>query len=188
MRFASEKRKATSPMCELDEFGYWFSGFFDGEGTLLASLGPNQLQLRIQLELRSVDRDTVDLIASRLGGIKYESTARWNRKKPTILWRVGDLKQLAEIVVPFFDTYPLRTSKAKQYPIWREIVLGRYTSRTEKGGRCPLTADYRRRIEGLIDEMRSLRTNSKEYIFRNRKIVGKRTGELEPERNSGSAY
>ncbi|WGV28693.1 LAGLIDADG family homing endonuclease [Halotia branconii CENA392] len=47
--------------------------------------------------------------------------------KPVTYYQVSNNKQLVEIVVPLFELYPLRSKKAKEYLIWKEEVLRKYS-------------------------------------------------------------
>ena len=108
-----------------DEFGYWFSGFFDGEGSFIAD---SKRQLRIQLSIRDDSGPVIDFIQANLrcGRIYLhhaKDTYKNTNRKQARMYRLTPLNDLAEIVVPFFETYPLRTKKAQEFPIWKLLVL-----------------------------------------------------------------
>jgi hypothetical protein len=43
-----------------------------------------------------------------------------------VQWRCAAANDLAEVIVPIFDRYPLRTGKFREYKIWRQAVLRKY--------------------------------------------------------------
>jgi hypothetical protein len=112
------------------DFGWWFSGFFDGEGSFILHgerRGATvQYVAKIQVMLRDDDAEVLDEIQRRLGcGRVYRNTRR-ALANPHALFRVGKVQELAEIIVPLFETYPLRSKKSREFAFWKEIVLARY--------------------------------------------------------------
>lgn len=111
-----------------DAFGWWFAGYFDGEGHLGAFYRERtdgvQRALTIQLAARADDRRTLEYVHESLGiGAVYD---RHSNENPSTEFRIGAIVDLAEIIVPLFDTYGLRTKKREEFRIWRELVLDQY--------------------------------------------------------------
>lgn len=109
------------------DFGHWFSGLFDGEGCLVAWHNPKNghTHMNVQLSCRVDDEQMLNYIQAHLGGI--------TRPKPTVapsrpqtIWKIGNLKDLMEVVVPLFDQFPLHSKKAREYILWRELIVGYY--------------------------------------------------------------
>lgn len=115
-----------------DSFGYWFSGFFDGEGTFVVfqrrryirgkKYGENRLG--IQIVLRQDDAIALEFIYKSLGyGFFRENISkRGKNTNPTCIWGSRSIKDLAEIFIPLFDRYPLHTKKCVEYQYWKELV------------------------------------------------------------------
>lgn len=114
-----------------DNFGYWFSGFFDGEGCLLGATLKTEHIVRIMISLRRDDLAILNKIKKILDcGIITNTTDNPNNQgyqsSPKSIYVVQTPKELCEIVIPLFDKYPLQTKKGKEYPIWRELAMERY--------------------------------------------------------------
>lgn len=114
-----------------ESFGSWFSGFFDGEGHIgiysrVRANGYAERRLSIQIMVRDDDADTLTFIKDNLGvGIFYNSKGHGDTN-PTACFRVEQIKDLAEVIVPLFDRYPLHTKKAREFAIWRTAVRTQY--------------------------------------------------------------
>jgi hypothetical protein len=54
----------------------------------------------------------------KVGNIRLE-----NEKNGTLMFAVGDLNELKEVIIPFFDKYPLVTSKALDYEDWKKAIF-----------------------------------------------------------------
>jgi len=117
-----------------DAFGYWFSGLFDGEGHIGAFSRPRhngypERRLTIQVQLRDDDAQVIERIHDNLKiGATWRVQARPNGNgHPSIGFRVEQVEDLAEVVVPLFDRYPLHSKKAREFAIWRNLVRSQYT-------------------------------------------------------------
>jgi len=112
-----------------DAFGYWLSGFVDGEGCFHArghirkSDNAKCLVVYFSVKLRADDRPILEAIRGTLGiGHIYEYGEKLS-KHPQADYRVHHREELAGVIIPHFDRYPLRSKKGRDYQIWREIVL-----------------------------------------------------------------
>lgn len=109
------------------EFGNWFTGLFDGEGHFVISLrGPRQfgnweLQLGLNVYLRDDDAEVLRHVHDALGGLFRPSS-----KNNVAYWRLRGIANLAEIAVPLFERYRLRSKKAEEFELFRRLVLQRY--------------------------------------------------------------
>ncbi len=115
-----------------DNFGYWFSGFFDGEGTITAfsrvATDPRYREYRLSIRIMLRD-DDADVITRIYNNLKIGNISRHKQKgntKPAIAWCVERIKDLTEIIIPLFDNYSLYSKKAKEYSIWKPLVIQRY--------------------------------------------------------------
>ena len=113
-----------------DEFGYWFSGFFDGEGCLVVHFQKsevrNRRQLAIQIALRKDDEPVLSLIVNQLHVGSIGDRPEMGNGHESSMFRLSNVKDLAEIILPLFDKYPLRSKKSKELIIWRRIVIAQY--------------------------------------------------------------
>lgn len=113
-----------------DAFGYWFAGFFDGEGHLgvfsrLQGIYTER-RLTIQIMLRDDDTDVITRIKDNIGvGRAYADKGR-GTTNPKATFRVEKIEDLAQVIVPLFDKYPLYSKKAREFAIWREMVRVKY--------------------------------------------------------------
>lgn len=115
-----------------DEFGHWFSGFFDGEGTLVLFFRMRgkypELRANIRIMLRDDDADVIHRIKNNLnlGCISFHK--KNGKTNPAIAWQGDGIKNMAEIIVPLFEKYPLYTKKADEFIIWKKVIIQRYIS------------------------------------------------------------
>ena len=122
-----------------DEFGYWFSGFFDGEGCLVASQPCHKTKLYTQsilgisIALRKDDEEILKHIKESLGFGKISLPSNAEGRNPSISFRVDKIADLAEVIVPLFEKYPLRSKKGKEFSIWKTMVERKYV--TTLGGK-----------------------------------------------------
>jgi len=119
-----------------DDFGYWFSGFFDGEGCFYfhnTVRGKTTIGLKIKIAVRRDDKTVIDYIRGQLGcGRAFLNEYRddtYKSHKPWVDFRVQRLEDLAEAIVPLFERYPLHTKKAEEFARWKNLVELRYSAR-----------------------------------------------------------
>lgn len=113
-------------------FCAWFSGWVDGEGCFRALVRSEDrsIQPRLSIKVRDDDRHLVNLVHTtiqcgwvRNRSYKYARERGRTHQNDQITWDCTDIHQCRHILVPLFDKYPLRSKKARDYKIWREIVL-----------------------------------------------------------------
>ncbi|QLE58887.1 LAGLIDADG family homing endonuclease [Nostoc sp. TCL26-01] len=110
-----------------DKFGSWFGGFFDGEGSLIVGKCRNGLGApRIRIGQRSDDQQVLYFIKNTLCIGNVTPPYPTQKGKPVTYYQVTKNKDLAEIIIPLFEAYPLRSKKSEQYLIWKEEVLRKY--------------------------------------------------------------
>jgi hypothetical protein len=102
----------------------YIAGYVDGEGCFCVSLRP-QPRIRVGWEVRpsfsvSQNWDRAELI--RLLPIVFGSgTIRPDRSDRTLKFEIRSLEKLNEGVIPFFDRYPLLSSKRGDFELFRGI-------------------------------------------------------------------
>lgn len=115
-----------------DAFGFWFAGYFDGEGCLTVfdrTRGRySERRVGVQIACRNDDVGVLDEIYSTLGiGVRWLSKAN-GTTSPACNWRVESVADLAEVMLPLFDHYPMRSKKRLEYAIWRRLVVNQYVN------------------------------------------------------------
>ena len=112
--------------CYSSDFGNWLSGFTDGEGSFLAGVSHDHINIKFSIKLRDDDRPVLENIRTTLGiGSIYASKPSAScrlRANPACEYAVTSLIDLHSVIVPHFDLYQLRAKKASDFAIWREIV------------------------------------------------------------------
>jgi len=118
-----------------DSFGHWFAGFFDGEGTITIWSRTSTRDARYReyrLSIRIMIRDDDAHIMTRIkDNLKVGNISRHKRNgngNPAIAWICERVQDLAEVIIPLFDRYPLHTKKAKEYAVWKPVVMQRYVT------------------------------------------------------------
>jgi hypothetical protein len=124
----------------------WFAGFTDGEGHFGLYLhGRNNGWVpRFVIKLRADDESILRQLQETFGGTVIK-VKRSDTSRDCALWRVLD-KEGLERLVAYFDRFPLRAKKARDYKIWREAV----SLYVEIGTRAPA-------LPRLAEELRRVR-------------------------------
>jgi hypothetical protein len=102
----------------------YISGFVDGEGCFCVSMRP-QPRIRIGWEVRpsfsvSQNGDRAEVI-NLLPILFGAGTIRPDRSDRTMKFEIRSLHELNELVIPFFVTYPLMSSKRNDFELFRRI-------------------------------------------------------------------
>lgn len=109
----------------------WFAGFADGEGCFLISVNPRprwgrpSVHPRFSLNLRADDRAVLRALSEAFGGklsVDRRSQGKVGASAPRIFWHVVTKVDMLRLV-EYFDQFPLRAKKARDYALWREAVL-----------------------------------------------------------------
>jgi hypothetical protein len=108
-----------------EAFGYWFSGFVDGEGCFSIARTPWGFRCEFIIKLRADDLPMLEAIRAELaiGRINAgaHSTAGINGK-PWVRYVVAKKTELIRLT-EILDAYPLRSKKRRDYAIWREAAI-----------------------------------------------------------------
>jgi hypothetical protein len=141
------------PSCE-PSFGNWLAGFTDGEGCFMASFRNGVFSARFTIQLRLDDYPTLETIRVNLGtgtlSKKLPSKKAKVKANPTCVFSIRSIKDLYGVVVPIFDTYPLRSKKNRDYKIWRQIVI---IAAGHHRGRGSLFKSLGKKLQPLMDEL-----------------------------------
>lgn len=103
----------------------WFAGFVDGEGCFWvaryqAAGGTPSYYPRFEVCLRVDDMPILEKLQAAFGGRLY-TTGRPQWGNPRAQWNVSTKRDVAGLVA-YFDRFPLRAKKARDYAIWRQMV------------------------------------------------------------------
>jgi hypothetical protein len=104
----------------------WFIvGFSDGEASFFVSIFKNkeyrlrwQVQAIFSITLHAKDLPLLKQIQSFFG----VGTIIISKTTTSVIYRVADLKQLIEVIIPFFDKYPLLSQKRADFELFKTVV------------------------------------------------------------------
>lgn len=109
---------------------YYLAGFVDGEGSFCVSMNKHKttkykvdIRPEFEIELRADDAEILHRIQQTLncGNIYLLEYERYDWL-PHVKFRVGKIRDLHELVVPFFEKYPLQAKKREVFNIFKIIV------------------------------------------------------------------
>ncbi|MEA2433242.1 MAG: hypothetical protein QOG54_699 [Actinomycetota bacterium] len=104
----------------------YISGYVDGEGCFCVSLRP-QPRIRVGWEVRpsfsvSQNGDRAELIRL-LPEVFGGGTIRPDRSDRTLKFEIRSLDLLLRSVIPFFEMYPLLSSKRNDFELFRSVCV-----------------------------------------------------------------
>jgi hypothetical protein len=106
----------------------YIAGYVDGEGSFHVAVQRNpstrvgwQLVPEFHVSQNAERREVLDLIKLRWGCGRIQENHRGTRDT-TLVFVVRDRTDLLGKVIPFFDTYPLLSSKQKDFHVFARIV------------------------------------------------------------------
>ena len=134
----------------------WIAGFTEAEGCFFVIVQENTAkgshQVKLGFQVSQHVRDSL-LIKSL---IKYFECGRTEPAgKSGISFRITKLKNIIEVIVPFFEKYPLLGNKAKDFKDWKEITQ-------LMNSKAHLTREGLNKIKEIKSKMNSLRYSQKE--------------------------
>ena len=102
---------------------YYLVGLVDGEGCFCVSFNKHknnrilEVRLLFEIELREDDKDILDRVKATLncGNIYYLNYKRYGKWRPHYKYKVSNIKDLTQKVIPFFQKYPLQAKKKYQF-------------------------------------------------------------------------
>ena len=109
--------------------GHYIAGFVDGEGSFhIAFQRRTDLKFGWQavpefhISQNFTSRKVLEAIRKQLqcGYIKANDAA--GKRDKTLVYVVRDRKDLIRKIVPFFERFPLRTEKRKDFELFRKII------------------------------------------------------------------
>ena len=114
------------PKMPASSIGYYLSGYTDGEGSFCISFSPRP-KLLTSIEVRpsfsvSQNGDRFEVLYLFKEFLNC-GTIRRNPSDRTYKFEVRSIKDLIEKVIPFFQKYPLISSKKKDFEMFKQICL-----------------------------------------------------------------
>jgi len=127
------------------EFQSYVTGFVDGEGTFSVSFSRRE-KLNTKIEVRpgfSISQHKRNLkILQRIQKFFGVGAIRFSKRDQNYKYEVRSIDDLMKVIIPHFEKYPLQTTKAKDFVIFKEICRLIYSKHH-------LNLDYLRRIIDL---------------------------------------
>lgn len=108
---------------------YYISGLVDGEGCFSVTLNRHQnnrkpeIRLIFEIELREDDKEILERVKETLGcGNLYHLTyERYEKWKPHYKYKVSNLKDITQKIIPFFKKYPLQAKKKHSFELFCKV-------------------------------------------------------------------
>ena len=130
----------------------WITGFVDGEGCFHIGISKHPdagFGYQILPELTVVQHECDIALLHRLRTTMGCGVVRRNHED-RYCWRVRDLKNLAEVIVPFFEKHPLKSKKEIEFRRFAKVV--RFMVRGDH-----FNQEGFERIKGIAEEMNRCR-------------------------------
>lgn len=116
---------------------YYIVGLVDGEGCFSVTLNKHknnrmlEIRLIFEIELREDDKEILERIrdtfkCGNLYHLKYERYKKW---KPHYKYKVSNIKDISQIIIPFFKKYPLQAKKKVSFELFckvSELILSKH--------------------------------------------------------------
>jgi len=110
---------------------YYISGLVDGEGCFSITFNKKndmkrpEVRLLFEIELREDDLEILQRVREKLGcgniyHLTYERYAKW---RPHYKYKVSNLKDITQKVIPFFKQYPLQAKKRFNFAVFCKVAM-----------------------------------------------------------------
>jgi hypothetical protein len=108
---------------------YYVSGLVDGEGCFSVTFNRHknnrklEVRLIFEIELREDDKEILERVRETLGcGNLYHLTyERYKKWKPHYKYKVSNLKDITQKIIPFFKKYPLQAKKKYSFRLFYKV-------------------------------------------------------------------
>jgi hypothetical protein len=108
---------------------YYLDGLVDGEGCFSVTFNNhknNRIEVRLifEIELREDDKEILQRVKRTLGcgNIYYLNYERYRKWKPHYKYKVSNLKDITQKVIPFFEKYPLQAKKKISFKLFSKVA------------------------------------------------------------------
>jgi hypothetical protein len=150
------KAKSIAPFpsdIDRDAFGHWLSGFTDGEGSFALAVTKCRATANLQpsasfrIGLRADETPILRSIQTFFGCglLIYNDNVRSKitNAKPVMIFCVQESRDLATVIIPHFERYPLRAKKRADFAIWKQgVTLLATVSKRRSVGRLGIGGFY----------------------------------------------
>ena len=127
LKVKSTKKQLYSTNIKHDISPLWVTGYTDGDGSFILNVSPSKtnkigysVRLIYQLVAHSDDRNIMykaQLFFKNKGAIIYTNNNKY------VYYRISKFKDIIDIFIPHFTTYPLQSSKLKYFSLWCKAAL-----------------------------------------------------------------
>lgn len=150
-----------------DALAWWLTGMTDGEGSFFATAAARnndpryaRLLLVFVIGLRLDDMPVLRKLHewTKVGSL-YTNGSGGGRANgyPQAQWRVVKINQLHDVIIPHFDSHPLQSKKARDYAVWREVVIHAKQSTGYQGHSQRRSPEDWVKLRGLCEQLKSVR-------------------------------
>lgn len=105
-----------------DRLAWYITGLVDGEGCFYIAAA----RCEFIIKLRDDDQSLLESVRATLGGIGTITANRARADQPNRMpqarWTVTKQRELVYLT-EFFDAFPLKSKKRRDYDVWREAVI-----------------------------------------------------------------
>ena len=113
--------------CSIPVLDPWFVvGFTDGEASFTITIYKDKeyftgwhIQAMFQIHLHAKDLPLLKQIQSFFGVGAIQTI----KSSSSVIYRVTNQKELIEIIIPFFDKYPLLTQKRADFELFKSVII-----------------------------------------------------------------
>lgn len=114
------------PVCVTPEMGQYLAGLTDGEGCFgIYRSSRFTYRCEFVINLREDDRPLLEWLKAETGLGHVSDGRRKTRKtrgdNPSARWHVSSVGECLDLIA-IFETYPLRSKKARDFEIWAKAV------------------------------------------------------------------
>ncbi len=109
---------------------YYLVGLVDGEGCFSVTFnkhkGNRLLEVRLifEIELREDDKEILERVRETLqcGNIYHLEYEKYSKWKPHYKYKVSNIKDITEQVIPFFQKFPLQAKKKYSFDLFYQVA------------------------------------------------------------------
>jgi len=109
---------------------YYIVGLVDGEGCFSVTFNKHksnrllEIRLLFEIELREDDREILDRIKEALdcGNIYYLNYEKYKKWRPHYKYKVSNIKDISQKIIPFFKKYPLQAKKKHSFELFSKVA------------------------------------------------------------------
>lgn len=108
---------------------YYLVGLVDGEGCFSITFNNHkdritEVRLIFEIELREDDKEILERVKNTLecGNIYYLGYERYKKWRPHYKYKVSNIKDITQKIIPFFQKYPLQAKKKYSFELFVQIA------------------------------------------------------------------